>query len=259
MMPSRLKNRAWKYIAGIFSVCLILFAALFYWVPSLIERQLNRQDLGAMFHKATGGTFTSGKLRFQFLPAPHVVIPDGRIEIPKQLHGNWRTTHFYPAFSPLFKGRLQISAFVLEEPEFTITVPPLTDSDSPASPSTDGTTALKLQLQKALSRMAAVLPDTTVEIRNGRIRADGLFPTPVHLDGFDLDLQLLPDRLRFDLRCRSNMWETLHLSGSLQPDTLQGSSSLTLPNSIRQSLRNSFPSPPCNGIPTHWTSTLRRT
>ena len=227
-MPSRKKNRTLKYIAGLFSVLLILFAALFYWVPSLIERQLNRQDLGAIFQKATGGTFTSGKLRIQFLPAPHVVIPDGRVDIPEQLSGIWRTTHVYPAFFPLFKGRLQISAFVLEEPEFTITVPPLTDGDIPASPPTDGPTALKVQLQNALARMAAVLPDTTIEIRNGLIRVDGLFPTPVHLDGFDLDLQLLPDRLRIDWRCHSNMWETLHLSGSLHPDTLQGQFQLDL-------------------------------
>ena len=228
MIPSRIKNRTWKYLAGLFAVSLIFFAALFYWIPPLIERQLNRQDLAAIFQEATGGTFSSGKLRFRLLPAPHVVIPEGRIDIPKQLSGNWRTTLIYPAFSTLLKGRLQIGALVLEDPEFAITVPRATDIGAPASPPTRGAEALKHHLQEALARTSTVLPDATIEIRNGRMRADGLFPTPVNIDGFHLDLQLLPKRLRIDLRCRSNMWETLHLSGSLRPETLQGRLQLAL-------------------------------
>ncbi len=227
-MAARIKNRAWKYLAGILSAGLILAAAVFYWVPPLIERQLNRQDLGAIFQEATGGTFTSGKLLFQLLPIPHVVIPDGRIDIPGRLSGIWRTTLVYPAFSALLKGNLQINAIVLEKPDFTITAPPSDERDRTAQLPIWGEDTIRDHLQAALTRTATVLPGATVEIRNGRIRTDGLFPTPVHLDGFNLDLQMFPESLRIDLHCHSNMWEALHLSGSLRSDTLRGQLRLSL-------------------------------
>jgi len=227
-MVSRIKNRTWKYLASILSAGLILAAALFFWVPPMIERQLNRQDLGAIFQQATGGTFTSGKLLFQLLPIPHVVIPDGRIDVPGQLSGVWRTTLVYPAFLALLKGNLQIKAIVLERPDFTISVPPSPDRDRTAPLPVSREDAIKHHLQEALSRIATILPDAMVEIRDGRIRIDALFSTPVHLDSFDLNLQMFPKSLRIDLRCHSNIWEALHLSGYLQYDTLRGQLGLTL-------------------------------
>ena len=122
MMFFPIKNRTWKIIAGSAAGILILIAALLFAAPPLIERQLNRQDFGAIFQEKTGGTFTSGQFRVRLLPAPHVIVPDGRIDIPERMGGLWRTAHVYPALSALLKGRLQVGTIILQEPELALVV-----------------------------------------------------------------------------------------------------------------------------------------
>jgi len=241
MMFSPIKNRTWKIIAGSAAAVLILIAVLLFAVPPLIERQLNRQDFGAIFQEKTGGTFTSGKFRIRLLPAPHVIVPDGRIDIPEQMGGLWRTAHVYPALSALLKGRLQVGTIILQEPEFSLSVSPSAHHD-PAKPSPAiSSETLTHDLQKVLSQMAAILPDAAIAIRGGICRTTGILPAPIHLEHVDLELQLPPDTMRIDLRCRSNWWASLHLSGTLQPETLEGQLQLALDQFKPQAIDHLFP------------------
>lgn len=241
MMLAPIKNRTWKYIAGSAAAVLILIAVLLFAAPPLIERQLNRQDFGAIFQEKTGGTFTSGKLRVRLLPAPHLIVPDGRIDIPEQMGGIWRTAHVYPALPALLKGRLQVGTIILQEPELSLSVSPSVHHD-PAKPSPAiSAETLAHDLQKVLTQTAAVLPDAAITIRGGICRMAGILPAPILIEHVDLELQLPPDSMRIDLRCRSNWWASLHLSGTLQPETLKGQLQLALDQFNPQSIVHLFP------------------
>ncbi|MGD9330157.1 MAG: hypothetical protein PVJ53_02535, partial [Desulfobacterales bacterium] len=222
MTPSGILKRAWKFLIGIISAGLILLAVLQFWVTPSLEGYLNRQDLGAVFKKATGGTFTSGKLILKLWPYPHVVVPEGRIEIPTRLFVNWRNLRVYPAFLALLKGQLQIGRIVLKAPALTIAALPSTGMETSASAPPMPLLSIQQELRHRLDQAAALLPDAAIEIRGGRISTGAIDSVSINIKGFDLNLQLPPHTLRIDLRCQSNLWQDFRLSGNLDPGSLEG-------------------------------------
>lgn len=211
-----------RLVLGIAVAGLVLVGAALYWGPRYAERVLNRQDYGALFAEATGGTFTSSRLRFHFFPVPHAVIPDGRIAIPGRMAGQWHTARIYPALADLFRGQLHIGAIVLERPDLSIRVPPAAVEDPSVPALSDTADALQQHLQEWAGHLARLPPDMTIEIRDGALRVLGPAESPFSLAGVHFKLQAAPEMLKIELRCSSSLWKALRLSGTLDPTVLQG-------------------------------------
>ena len=96
-----MNRRFWKYSAILLAVFTLAIAAVFIWAPRFLENQLNRQDIGAMFKEATGGTFSSKKMKLRLWPTPHIIIPNGQVDIPERIRGSWHTAHVFPALAPI--------------------------------------------------------------------------------------------------------------------------------------------------------------
>lgn len=272
MKKINVKTKIWKLTVGVLGTVAIIIGILVVWVPVLIEDHLNQQDFNTIFNKATGGSFSSSKLELKLWPTPHVMIPEGRIEIPGRITGTWRSTQVYPALASLLRGSLQVDSIILEEPDFTLSAPPSSSNGRPTTVKpNDVKTALRHQLQAVMSHMAATLPKATIEIRNGSIHAEGLLPETLRLDQVNLDLELPPNRISIALHCRSNLWSALHFSGSLEAESLGGQIHCTLrqfdPTGFRSILTGiglNWNSSPWNidtainlDDPNHATSTLR--
>ncbi|GEM_PF-2352986 len=250
MTKISLKTKTWKLAVGVLGTVAIIIGIIVVWVPVLIEGHLNQQDFNTIFNKATGGSFSSNKLELTLWPTPHVMIPEGRIGIPGRISGTWRNAQVYPAFASLLKGKLKVDGIILEQPDFTLSAPPSssTDSPTPVKPN-DIKAAFRHHLQAGMAHMAATLPRATIEIRNGCIRANGFLAEPLHLDQVDLDLELPPDRLSIELRCHSNLWSTLHISGFLEAEPFSGKIRCALNQFDPMAFGKNFPD-----VGLHWTS-----
>ncbi len=243
-MPAKKKRPFRKYLVGGAVLLLFLGAVLWSVGPALVERQLNRLDAGALFEKSTGGSFTSDSFQLDFLPLPHVVIPNARINIPGQLKGQWQNLQIYPAFSALLTGNLRIGRIVVEALDFEVAVPQPQEGQKPLPRSPTAAQAIISLLQDGLPGPAAAFQNTTVEIQAGRLRIEESSQPAIQVEGIDLALQLPPADMTIDLRCRSNIWETLHLSGVLNPATFQGRLQLTIARLKPELLRAQLPKTP---------------
>jgi len=241
-MPAQKKGFAKKIIISVTALLLILGAVMWYAGPALVERRLNRLDLAALFKKSTGGNFTSDDLQMDLLPLPHVVIPNAQVDIPGQLKGQWQNLAIYPSLSALLTGNLQIGRMVVEAPDFEIVVPQ-PNKGATAAPSSTGQAVFSL-LPAGLPEPTASIRNAAVEITNGRFRIDGVSRNPIQIEGLDLGLRLPPDDMTIDLRCRSNMWKTLHLSGVLDIAAFKGQLQLTIGQLNPVALRQQLPQSP---------------
>ena len=243
-MPSEKKSPLLKTIFGATVLCLILGTVLLYYGPSYIERRLNRLEIETIFERSTGGSFTSGNLRFKLFPLPHVIIPDARITIPGKLEGKWQTLHVYPSFSALFLGNLRVEEIVIEKPDFAASVSATGNTLFSPSHLTGEIGTIIPVLPDSIPQPVDHLRDARIEVRDGKMRIDGFFQHPVQIDGLDLDLQLPPEGAAMDLQCHSNIWESLNLKGNLQPDTLQGQLQLNIVRFDPEILNRLLPASP---------------
>ena len=246
------KNRPYgKFIIGGVVLLLLLGAVAWHLVPALVERQLNRLDAEALFKEFTGGSFTSDRFQLDLLPLPHVVIPNARINIPGQLEGQWRNLQIYPSFSALLTGDLRIGRILIKAPDFEVALPRPQGQQKPRPHSPATAQAIIPLLQNGLPGPAAALQKATITIKSGRLRIKGISQPAIQVEGIDLAFQLPPADMTIDLRCRSTIWETLHLSGTLNPATFQGRLRLNIDHLNPEPLRSQLPKVPfqCESAP----------
>ena len=241
MASSTGKHTRRKYGIGIAVLGLSLVIVMAYWVPPYIEDVMNRQDLGGRFTKATGGTFTSGRLDFRFWPVPHAVVPEGRITIPEQLRGQWATARLYPDYAALLKGRLRVGGVVLENPELSVQQPSRPPPEPSATADPPSVEDFARRFHAVLTPAAGLVAEMKIEIREGRLNLSGLGAPPFRLENLFLDLHGEGRKLELELRCRSNFWKALRLSGSLLADTLEGRLRLTAQHFDPTLLQRWFP------------------
>ena len=238
-----------KFIIGGAVLLLLLGTAFWYLGPALVERQLNRLDAAALFEKFTGGSFTSDRLQLDLLPLPHVVIPNARINIPGQLEGQWQNLQIYPSFSALLTGDLRVGKILIKAPDFEVALPRPVGRQKPLPHTSPTTQAIIPLLQNGLPGPAATLQNATITTKGGRLRITGISQPPIQVEGIDLTFQLPPADMTIDLRCRSTIWETLHLSGTLNPATFQGRLRLSIDDLKPETLRPLLPK-----LPFQWES-----
>jgi len=241
MTPSPSKHALRKYGIGIAVLGLSLAMVLAFWLPSYIEKVVNRQDIGGRFAEATGGTFTSGRVAVHFWPLPHAVVPNGQITIPERLSGQWATARIYPDYAALLTGNMRVGGIVLENPDLTLGQPSGPPPESAAATGSPSVEALTRRLQEMVSLAAGLLNDMTIDIREGSLSLSGLAASPIRLENLFLDLQGEGEEFDLELRCRSNFWKALRLSGSLRPATFEGRLELTAQHFDPALLKPSLP------------------
>ena len=104
-----------KRILTVFTASIILVGSIVLVViPLLLERWLNQYDLQSAFHQATGGSISAGAFELRVFPAPHLIVPAGKMNLPELVSGSWEEVKIHPAFKSLYPVK---SGFAKSESE----------------------------------------------------------------------------------------------------------------------------------------------
>ena len=217
--------RAKRILAVTAASIILVVSILLVVIPLLLERWLNQYDLQSAFHEATGGSISAGAFELRVFPAPHLIVPAGKVNLPELVSGNWQEIKIHPAFKALLAGQIRFRKIRILRPDVQLRTTSL--------PQVHGQTAvawgrlqtehLRQRLGEAFHQMDGVLqwlmthsPEARVRIRDGRLDWAGAPENapPVFHD-IDANLTLPPDALLIELDCKSSLMRALRLTGHL--------------------------------------------
>ncbi|MGD9096878.1 MAG: hypothetical protein PVF97_02260, partial [Desulfobacterales bacterium] len=223
-----------KRIALTTGMLVVLIAGLIgVLTPVLLERWLNNYDLQSAFHKATGGTISTGAIRLGLFPAPHLTIPSGVIDLPDFTIGRWQKIRIQPALTSIFSEQVRFKKLKIIAPDFQLNTRfLLKDDQQPVPEAMDQLTSERLQhiLLAAIQQIGAGVkwlaeraPDARVDIRQGRLHLiESAVLPPLAFHAVDARLQLPSDVFRIELDCQSSLFKALRVAGEVDAATLVG-------------------------------------
>ncbi len=226
-------SRRTKRILLITSTLALLIGGLILAViPILLERWLNQYDLESAFHEATGGAISTGTLKLRVFPAPHLIIPSGKLELPDLVDGRWQEIRIHPAYKSILSGRIRFHKLKVIAPDVQLKAALVSETEGSAETAMGHLTAMHLhqmqtaafrKLGNALQWLVSHAPQARVQVRQGRLH---LTQTPL-LPAFsfhDIDARLIlpPDALEIDLDCKSSLFRTLRVAGVVDAGSLAG-------------------------------------
>lgn len=223
-----------KRIATTAGALAVLIASLvMILTPVLLERWLNNFDLQSAFHKATGGSISTGTIRLDLFPAPHLTIPSGAIDLPEFASGRWQEIRIQPALISIFSDRVRFRKLKIIAPDLRLNTQFLFESDEqPVSGAMGELTSERLhrillaasrQMGLGIQWLAGRAPDAKVDIRRGRLLLiENAALPPLAFHAIDARLKLPPDSLRVELDCKSSLLEALRITGEVDAATLVG-------------------------------------
>ncbi len=114
------------------SLILLLSAAAAFFLPRLINKEMVRAKIVHLLSLKIAGTVTFEDADISLFPLPRVIIRNASLTIPEKMNGTIGTVTVFPELRPLFVGQVKISKIQINQPSFTLRIPPKTD-DNPKS------------------------------------------------------------------------------------------------------------------------------
>ncbi len=228
-LSSRLKRMAiTAAVLVVLTISLVLVLT-----PVLLERWLNDYDLQRAFHKATGGSLSTGTIKLRVLPAPHLTIPSGHIDLPEFVRGSWQEIRIQPALASIFSDQVHFKKLDIIAPDIRLNTHFLLEDDIPTPPGEiDHLTSEHLhrillaasqQMGHGIQWLADRAPEARVDIRKGRLHlVESTAMPPLAFHSIDARLQLPPDALQIELDCKSSLLKALRVTGEVDAATLAG-------------------------------------
>jgi hypothetical protein len=241
-------NRRRKIVVGIsatlFIVLILLLAAILI-APKVIDSDAVKAKVRGEI-KETAGVETDFKhLVLNFFPHPHVIFDQVTWSIPPGTRGKAASLRVRPKILPLFVGKMQITDLRLDSAELDYTLP--------TKPVAEKTTAQPFSYYNLAKRVQAVvvtlpefkIPDLDFRVINSSANlfiGDRKF---LELTEVNSHLQGPPAERKITIRCKSNLWQDISISGLLNIKTFKGSGQIQLTQFRPQSLvANLFPDSP---------------
>ncbi len=201
--------------------------------PVLLERWINNYDLQSAFHKATGGSISTGTIKLGIFPAPHLTIPSGHIDLPDFVSGRWQEIQIQPALTSIFGGQVRFQKLKIVAPEIRLNTRFLIQDDEQPAPgamvqlTSDRLHRILLTASRQMGRgiqwLAERSPDAKVDIDKGRLQlVENEALPPLGFHSIDARLKLPPDSLRVELDCKSDLLKALRITGEVDSATLVG-------------------------------------
>ncbi len=228
----RLSSRAKRITLTAAVLVMLITSLLLAVIPVLIERWLNQYDLQDAFNKATGGTISTGALRLRVLPAPHLIIPAGSLDLPDFVSGRWQEIRIYPVFKSILSGQIRFQKLRIITPDVQLKGHLIPEVEVKADLELGRLTSEHMQrilveasrrMGKGLQWLATHSPEASVRVRNGRLQlpVKAAMP-PLAFHAIDARLRLPPDDLQIELDCKSEFLRALRVTGAVDASTLAG-------------------------------------
>jgi AsmA-like C-terminal region len=197
-------------IAAVLIVATVASGLLLSW---LIDRQPLRQKISSELATKTGGSVVLGKIAVLWFPRPTVVVENAEISFGAAIHGSIRTVKIYPSILHLLTGQLVVRRAHLQEPRLSIHISEPSGMRFELELWEEQVRAALVRLSRESTAPRVDLSDGSAEIRIGH-------DPPVILLDVAAQTAGSPDKVRFELSARSNLWERLKVDGSISPENL---------------------------------------
>ncbi len=165
---------------GAGAILLIGVAAVLFLLPRLINKEMVREKIVHLLSQKIAGTITFEDTDISLFPLPRVIIRNASLTVPEEVSGTIRTLTVYPELRPLFSGQIKLSRIQINQPSFTLRIPPKTD-DNPKSLD---------EIAASLRSLALGSADIRLSIDHGSLILEKPDRSPVSVKEIGLRVQL---------------------------------------------------------------------
>ncbi|MCF8039623.1 MAG: AsmA family protein [Desulfohalobiaceae bacterium] len=213
-MANRKKISRW--IAGVFGVLLVLLIAAMIALPRVMDLEQVRDRVRVTLSRAIGGEMEFKTFRISLFP------PGGRMTGLRLQHPNIKGTAGFAqadvSLMPLFLGNLEIDSVFVREPDFSLEIaePDWLSGAKESRPWTPG--RVRGRISEALSKIDPSLRDASFKVQEGAIAIKQPGKPDHSFQNVNLELLLPGEELAIELTAKSNLFEFLDFSGSINRD-----------------------------------------
>ena len=194
-----------------------------YSPPRLINLEMVKTNIKEKISNDIGGRITYRNLKLSFFPRPHVVIHKSKVSIPDSFTINIQWMRIYPRILPLFKGRLEFAVVRLDYADYSMILPQIKEA---AARQSDKSASFAKMVEALTDRVRDLpklkLPEINLRIKNGKVNLVDPFGRKFKLRGVQAAYIYSKNKLDFNIKCTSNLWEQVNFNGSLDPQSFEG-------------------------------------
>ncbi len=207
---------AWALAAAAaLAVAVLAGAAL---LPRLIGLESVRNRILAEASRRTGGSASAARIDFAVFPRPHAIVHGASLAIPGTLRGTSESLVVYPEIWPLFAGTVRIARIDARAPAINAVLPPR----PPGPAARRSLEQIESAAASVLNDLSAKLPGLDVSVSAGRLELVEGGKTVVSIRDLEGRVKFPPDALAVRLTCRSDLFDRLSATATLDPRTFKG-------------------------------------
>jgi hypothetical protein len=199
-------------LLGALGLLAAVFLALLVLTPIEIRSEAVRTFLETKVADALGGRFSYERLRVSILPRPCVSLLGVAFAKDPNLAATAAEVSLCPQLLPLLRGELRPARIRAHAPDIRFSGPLL--------PAGGGSSEEAIAPRAA--QALALLPETSVDIIDGRMTLTDPSGQMVTLQAVKADVRRHGQELTAKLRCESNLWKQLSVKAQLRVDELTG-------------------------------------
>jgi len=204
-------------------VFLFLIVVVIVFTPSLINLEMVKKNIRESISKDVGGQIAYSSLKLSYFPRPHVVIHKAAISIPDSFTIDIQWMRIFPKILPLFRGHLEFAVVRLDYADYSMKLPQIKDAAAPQPEEVPSFDDMVRSLTKAVRGLPEFkLPDVNLRIKNGKVNLVDPFGRLFKLREVQAAYVRSKDKLDFSIRCKSNLWQQIDISGSVDPSDFSG-------------------------------------
>ena len=190
--------------------------------PWLLNTDLVKQNLIKRINRETGGKLTYQQVDILYFPRPYFFLRQAQLTIPGSFEGSLSSLKVYPQLLPLLQGQIRFTRIDIQEPRLKYNVPSRApDATSGSVKNTD--IQIKENILAALGLPLFRTPELNVRLIDGQLTVLSQNRSAFSFEQFTAQIDRSPEKVIFKIRCQSNIWERISLSGHINSTNLNGS------------------------------------
>ncbi len=196
--------------------------------PRLINIEAVRNQIKVKMLRDVGGEIKYRQIALSYFPRPHVTIHNAEVRIPDSFTIKVHRMRFYPKILPLFRGQLQVARVRLENADYFMKLPQISDTAPLPGDKVSVDSIVKEFFSAVKGLPEFKLPDIKLDVKNGKVNLVDPFGRKFKLSEVEADYHSHPDKIDFSIKCKSNLWDQVNINGFLNPTDFKGRGKIQL-------------------------------
>jgi hypothetical protein len=213
------------FITGL-SIFLILLITLALLSNLIINQEEIFEKIQSEISRVIPGEVEFQRIGLSFFFRPHAAIHQVKFNIPAKATGTVDSLAVYPALFPLLKGQVRISKLIVEAPNIQIKLP--NTFEKRAGLAHNSFKNIQDKVVSALGPVSSLGSGFVILLKKGRLKLFEGNTSAFWFKDIQANIEMPPDRLLFNLSCKSSLWDSISIDGWLDPSNLKSSGHLYL-------------------------------